>query len=72
LFAAGAGPELSELFGQILHEVPAYEWSRDSWNIVFDPMPKGEEARVNQSVRPIGLTMPVRARQITFDELARL
>jgi hypothetical protein len=26
-------------------DVPTYEWSYDGWRIVFDPMPKGDEAR---------------------------
>ena len=49
-------------------DVPTHEWSHDGWRIVFDPMPKGDEARGNPSVRPIGMTMPMRATQLTLDE----
>jgi hypothetical protein len=52
-------------------DVPTHEWSHDGWRIVFDPMPKGDEARRNTSVRPIGMTMPMRARQLTLDESLR-
>ena len=49
-------------------DVPTYEWNHDGWRILFEPMPKGDEARGNTSVRPIGMAMPMRARQLTLDE----
>ena len=49
-------------------DVPTYEWTHDGWRIDFDPIPKGDEARGNPSVRPIGMTMPTRATQLTLDE----
>lgn len=52
-------------------DVPTYEWSHDGWRIVFDPIPKGEEARENLSLRPIGMTMPVRATWLTQDRSLR-
>ena len=52
-------------------DVSTHEWNHDGWSIVFDPIPKGEEARGNPSVRPIGLTMPARARRLTLDESLR-
>jgi hypothetical protein len=56
---------------QRYEDVPTYEWSHDGWSIVFDPIPKGDEARENPNVRPIGMTMPARARRITSDEELR-
>ena len=56
---------------QRYENVPTYEWTHDGWSIVFDPIPKGEEARGNTSVRPIGITMPARARRLTLDESLR-
>lgn len=52
-------------------DLPTYEWSHDGWRIVFDPIPKGDEARGDPSVRPIGMTMPTRATQLTQDESLR-
>ena len=49
-------------------EVPTYEWVHDGWRMLFDPIPKGDEARANPSVRPIGMTMPTRAARLTLDE----
>lgn len=49
-------------------EVPTYEWAHDGWRIIFEPIPKGKEARANPSVRPIGMTMPMQAVQLTLDE----
>jgi hypothetical protein len=51
--------------------VPTYEWTHDGWRINFDPIPKGDEALGNPSVRPIGMTMPTRATQLTLDETLR-
>ena len=53
---------------QRYEDVPTYGWNHDGWRIVFDPIPRGEEARRNPSVRPIGMTMPMRATQLTLDE----
>jgi hypothetical protein len=52
-------------------DVPAYEWSHDGWRIAFDPMPKGDEARGDLSVRPIGMTMPARATWLEQDRSLR-
>ena len=52
-------------------DVQTYEWMHDCWRIVFDPIPKGDEARTNPTVRPIGMTMPMRAAQLTLDESLR-
>lgn len=52
-------------------DVPTYEWSHDGWRIVFDPMPKGDEARGDLSLRPIGVTMPVRATLLNQDRSLR-
>jgi hypothetical protein len=51
--------------------VPTYEWTHDGWRINFDPIPKGDEALGNPSVRPIGMTMPARATQLSLDESLR-
>lgn len=56
---------------QRYEDVPTYEWSHDGWSVVFDPIPKGDEARGNPTVRPIGMTMPARARRLTLDESLR-
>lgn len=56
---------------QRYEDIPTYEWSHDGWSIIFDPIPKGDEARENPSVRPIGMTMPARARRITLDQSLR-
>lgn len=52
-------------------EIPTYEWNHEGWHIIFEPMPKGDSARGNPSVRPIGMTMPVRARRLDLDESLR-
>jgi hypothetical protein len=52
-------------------DVPTYEWSHDGWRIVFDPMPKGDEGRGELSLRPIGMTMPVRATWLTQGQSLR-
>jgi hypothetical protein len=52
-------------------DVPTYEWTHDGWRIVFDPIPKGDEARGNLSARPIGVTMPAQARWLTQNESLR-
>jgi hypothetical protein len=52
-------------------DVPTYEWSHDGWRILFDPIPKGDEARGNLSARPIGVTMPARARWLAQNESLR-
>jgi hypothetical protein len=52
-------------------DLPTYEWSHDGWRIVFDPIPKGDEARGNPSLRPIGMTMPRRATWLTQDQSLR-
>jgi hypothetical protein len=52
-------------------DVPTYEWTHDGWRIVFDPITKGDEARGNLSARPIGVTMPARARWLTQNESLR-
>lgn len=51
--------------------VPTYEWNHDGWHVIFEPMPKGDNARGNPAVRPIGMTMPMRARQLNLDESLR-
>jgi hypothetical protein len=56
---------------QQYEEIPTFEWNHDGWRVVFDPIPKGEKTRENPSVRPIGVTMPARARRITLDESLR-
>ena len=53
---------------QRYEDVPTYGWNHDGWRIIFDPIPRGEEVRGNPSVRPIGMTMPMRATQLTLDE----
>ena len=55
---------LEERYG----DVPTYEWVHDGWRILFDPIPKGDEARANPSVRPIGMTTPMQATQLSLDE----
>lgn len=55
---------LEERYG----DVPTHEWAHDGWRIIFDPIPKGDEARANPSVRPIGMNMPMQATQLTLDE----
>jgi hypothetical protein len=52
-------------------DVPTYQWEHDGWRIIFDPIPKGETSRANPSVRPIGVTMPARARRLTLDQSLR-
>lgn len=52
-------------------DVPTYEWEHDGWRIVFDPIPKGDDAFGNTSARPIGMTMPTRAVQLSLDESLR-
>lgn len=52
-------------------DVPIYEWSHDGWSVVFDPIPKGDKARENPSVRPIGMTMPARAKRLMLGESLR-
>jgi hypothetical protein len=52
-------------------DIPAHEWNHEGWRIVFQPMPKGDKSRGDTSVRPIGVTMPMRARQLTLDESLR-
>lgn len=56
---------------QRYEDIPTYEWNHEGWRIVFEPMPKGDRARANTSIRPIGLTMPTRARRLTLDESLR-
>jgi acid stress-induced BolA-like protein IbaG/YrbA len=56
---------------QRYEDIPTHEWTHEGWRIVFEPMPKGDRAGANTSVRPIGLTMPVRARRTTLDEALR-
>jgi hypothetical protein len=56
---------------QRYEDVQTYEWMHDGWRIVFDPIPKGDEARTNPMVRPIGMTMPMRAGQLSLDESLR-
>jgi len=53
---------------QRYEDVPTYEWNHDGWRILFEAMPKGDEAKGNTSVRPIGITMPMRTRRLTLDE----
>ena len=52
-------------------DIPTREWNHEGWRIVFEPMPKGNRARGDRSIRPIGLTMPMRARRLTLDESLR-
>jgi len=52
-------------------DIPQHEWKHDGWRIVFEPMPKGDSARGDLSVHPIGITMPLRARQLSLDEALR-
>ena len=52
-------------------DIPKYEWNHDGWHVIFEPMPKGDESRSNTSVRPIGMTIPMQARQLTLDESLR-
>jgi hypothetical protein len=49
-------------------DVPTYEWEHDGWRIIFEPMPKGDAARGNTSVRPLAMAMPMQARQLRLDE----
>lgn len=52
-------------------DIPTREWNHEGWRIVFEPMPKGDRARADRSIRPIGLMMPMRARRLTLDESLR-
>lgn len=52
-------------------DIPRFPWAHDGWNIIFEPMPKGEKSRANTSVRPIGMTMPMQARRLTLDDSLR-
>jgi hypothetical protein len=49
-------------------DVPTYEWEHDGWRIIFEPMPKGDAAREDTSVRPLAMAMPMQARQLRLDE----
>jgi hypothetical protein len=52
-------------------DIPTHEWNHEGWRIVFEPMPKGDRGRANPSIRPIGMTMPMRARRLALDESLR-
>jgi hypothetical protein len=52
-------------------DIPTREWNHEGWRIVFEPMPKGDRAQSDRSIRPIGLTMPMRARRLALDESLR-
>jgi hypothetical protein len=49
-------------------DIPTYEWEHDGWRIIFEPMPKGDAAREDTSVRPLAMAMPMQARQLRLDE----
>lgn len=49
-------------------DVPTWEWEHDGWRIIFEPMPKGDAAREDTSVRPLAMAMPMQAKRLRLDE----
>jgi hypothetical protein len=47
--------------------VPTYDWKYENWNVAFQVIPKSEETRGSERVRPIGLTMPLEINLLDTD-----
>jgi hypothetical protein len=56
---------------ELFDEIPTFQWEHQGWNIIFEPIPKGEYGRGNPFARPIGMMMPMRATQLNLDEQLR-
>ncbi len=48
--------------------LPTYPWEHEGWSVLIQPIPKPQEKRGSQDVRPVGLTMPVTVSALTADE----
>lgn len=62
---------LESYIGERYDEIPKYPWNHEGWNIVFEPIPKSDQSRGTTTARPIGLTAPTCATQLTLDEELR-
>jgi len=62
---------LQSYIGERYEEIPKYRWNHEGWSIVFEPIPKSDAARGTTTARPIGLTAPTCATQLTLDEELR-
>jgi hypothetical protein len=60
--------QVSEAYNQgKFDSIPRYNWKYEGWDVRFEVIPKSAEKRGTQSIRPIGLTMPLEMSQLDTD-----